>query len=326
MMPQTWSTERLATHLIVPNTHDDKYRRGVLGLRTGSSAYPGAAVLSVEAAWRTGIGMLRYAPPLGDSVPRLGLPTPAAAVLAAQPETVFVHGPVPAESCDAWVLGSGSDPRQRSFAETELLRRFLASSTPVVVDAGALELLVAGRPTAPVIATPHRGEFLSLWRGLDFGTLPADWPEDRGVSPSIEALSDAAARLSDALGVVVLLKGSTTVVAAPSGLTHTVGPSTPWLATAGTGDVLAGIMGALVATHARGVSPRRDAHPSPAPAHEVHDALAELAASAATLHDLAARVAAGVSVQSNHPGRPITASDVAQALPTAIAQVLAEHR
>lgn len=109
------------------------------------------------------------------------------------------------------------------------------------------------------------------------------------------------------LGVTVLLKGSTTLVTTPPGESATVGPATPWLATAGTGDVLAGILGALTAAHAaaRDDRPRVD-----------HDALLSLAATASLLHDCAARFATW------HEDRPITALDVAEALPAAVAQVL----
>lgn len=306
-MTVRWSVADAATWLRVPGPADDKYRRGVLGMRTGSAKYPGAAVLSVSAAWRTGVGMLRYVPPLDDGVSPLGLPQPAAGVLAAHPETVF--GDTSVRLCDAWVIGSGTDPSQRSSVEQSRLESLLSGTHPVVIDAGALELLVsgAGSITAPAIITPHRGEFTKLWHGIGLGALPQHWM-DRGAqsetgSTPPEALCDAALQLASSLGVSVLLKGSFTVAATPGGRSMTVGPATPWLATAGTGDVLAGILGALVATHSAEVL----ADP---------ELLAALGAAAASLHDAAARHAAG-DPEGRGAGHPITASDVVHAIPAA---------
>lgn len=300
-----WDAARAARHLVQPDERSDKYRRGVLGLRTGSTAYPGAAVLGVEAAWRTGIGLVRYVPQLGDAAPAHGLPTPAAAVLAARPETVFVSDAERAERCDAWVVGSGTDPEQRGFAERAAIERLLAGSAPVVLDAGALALLT-GRsdpPAAPVIATPHRGEFLALWRASGLGD--ADDEPGEGV----DERAAAATALARALGATVLLKGSETVVATPGGFVAVSGPATPGLATAGTGDVLAGALGAIVAAQADAVR----AGP---------ELLGPLGATAALLHDAAARIAAGEGRRGDGL-RPVTALDVAHALPEAVAAVAA---
>lgn len=286
-----WNVGRAAALLEAPDTDSHKYSRGVLGLRTGSNAYPGAAVLSAEAAWRTGIGLVRYSPPLDDEPQSLGLPSPAAAVLAVRPETVFSAGDDALTSrVDAWAIGSGTDPARRSFAEQQALERLLTEQNPVVVDAGALDL-VARRSTnahdsAPIIITPHRGEFARLWARAELQ------------APIPDSADEAAAALAKALGVTVLLKGSRTVVVSPGAEPITCGPATPLLATAGTGDVLAGILGALVATHADDV--RNDA-----------TVLAQLGATAAMLHDLAARIA-------SKGGGPITALDVAHAVPDAI--------
>lgn len=283
---ETWSAAEAGAWFKTPTAEDDKYRRGVLGLRTGSAAYPGAAVLSAEAAWRTGVGLVRYTAPLDDREPAFGLPTPAAAVLAARPETVFADDSAASRSrCDAWLVGSGTDPATRSFAEGEAILALLQGTAPVVVDAGALGLVAVARPASPTIITPHRGEFsrLCLAVEIDHGTA----------SPS---------ELAAKLGVTVLLKGSITTIATPAGRVLSVGPATPWLATAGTGDVLAGVLGALVATHADTVRERPEL-------------LAELGASAAVLHDTAARVASRDETIS------ITALDVAHALPAAFSVV-----
>lgn len=298
-----WKARDAARFLDPPTADSHKYRRGVLGARIGSSAYPGAAVLGVEAAWRTGIGVVRYSPPLGDDVPDLGLPSPAAAVLSARPETIVVDGhQAVAADCDAWLLGSGTDPRQRSFAERSAIAHLLSGDTPLVVDAGALSEL--GEQAAPVVITPHIGEFRTFWERLDLGGTPIE-----SASPTMERVH-AAAQLAARLGVTVLLKGSVTAVATPGGFGATAGPATPWLATAGTGDVLAGILGALVATHGTAVG-------------SDPELLGPLAASAAVIHDMAARIAAG-DPRGDDPrgdvqGRPITALDVAHALPDAVA-------
>lgn len=312
-------------HPCRPSSESDKYLRGVLGLRTGSSAYPGAAVLTAEAAWRTGIGVVRYVPPIDDAEPAFGLPAPAAAVLAVRPETVFMSpDALVRQHCDAWLIGSGTDPAQRSFAEHAALRRLLTQDAPVVVDAGALDLVVdrtvsgavdrnstdvADRDHAPVVITPHRGEFRTLWERTGLGELPSGWDVARGEAVPEAALVDAARRASARLDATVLLKGSLSVVAAPDGFVAVCGPATPLLATAGTGDVLAGVLAALTATNAALV--RR----TPA-------VLGACAASAAVIHDLAARIASHRDGESGVP-RPLTALDVAHAIPAALSQLTA---
>jgi hydroxyethylthiazole kinase-like uncharacterized protein yjeF len=281
-----WTRADAARALRRPTGADDKYSRGVLGMRTGSAAYPGAAVLGVEAAWRTGLGMVRY----------LGPERPTALVLARRPETVTADGRV-----QAWVIGSGTDAAARTAPETAALRALLSDTDPVVVDAGALDL--AAEATAPRVLTPHDREHARLRSALGLGHAPGD----RVV---------AARETAEATGAVVLLKGSVTVVAAPDGWAATVRSGTPWLATAGTGDVLAGVIGALVAgATARAVPP--DAA-----------ALAALAASGAWLHGRAGAIAAADAADGSGSapggGGPITALDVAEALPRAVAEALAD--
>ena len=272
----TWSSADVARVLRMPTAADDKYSRGVVGLRTGSTDYPGAAVLGVEAAWRTGVGMVRYLGPSRELV------------LARRPETVTTDGRV-----QAWVIGSGTDPSTRSRAETGALRGILARDEPVIVDAGALDLALGA--SAPVIVTPHDREHARLREALDLGGAS----EDRAA---------AAVETAAALAAVVLLKGSSTLVATPGGTVLRVDAGVPWLATAGTGDVLAGAIGALVAAAGSdGV---------------VTDAasLAALAASGAWLHGRAGAIASAAYGSS---GGPITALDVAEALPRAVGEVLA---
>jgi len=278
-MVASWTVQDAAGVLRRPGAADDKYSRGVLGIRTGSDAYPGAAVLGVEAAWRTGVGMVRY---LGPSVPTI-------LVLQRRPETVTVDGRV-----QTWLIGSGTDAATRSDADTEALRGILSSSLPVVVDAGALDL--APSATAPLVVTPHGREHARLRSLLGL----ADDPPTTDAARAASALETASA-----LGATVVLKGFVTVVASPNGWVRTVSAGTPWLATAGTGDVLAGALGAVVA----GAEPSVSA-----------DDLGPLAAGAVWLHGRAGSLAAG---DLGAGGGPITAGDVAAALPRAVAEALA---
>lgn len=269
-----WGRGDTARLLRAPSALDDKYSRGVVGLRTGSPEYPGAAVLGVEAAWRAGAGFVRFSGP-----PEVG-----ALVLARRPETVV--GSATSGRVGAWVIGSGTDAATRSVAEERHLRDLLAGAVPVVADAGALDLVPDA--AASVIATPHAGEYARL-RGIVGLAAPG---QDR-----VAALRETA----EALGQTVLLKGAETLVAASDGTVFIVPAQTHWLAVAGTGDVLAGVIGTLLA-----------ANPQATPA--------EAGAAAAWLHGRAAARAAGA--RQGSPGRPIVAMDVTEALPDAIAEVL----
>jgi len=261
-----WTEDDAAHHIAVPGEHDDKYSRGVLGVITGSDQYPGAAVLGVEAALHTGVGMVRY----------LGPPRPAALVLARRPEAVTADGRV-----QAWLLGSGMDPVDRDIAPMETA---LAQGLPTILDGGALDLHT--RATGPVVITPHYGELARLVGG-DVSAIAAD----------PEAFARSA---SDDLGVTVLLKGHTTVVAGP-GVALRVRSAPTWLATAGAGDALAGILGALVATQSARVP-------------EDPDELARLAATAALIHGLAASRASA--------GGPLTILGLCAALPATISALI----
>lgn len=296
-MALEWTAEQAAGVLRMPTASDDKYSRGVLGVRTGSDRYPGAAVLGVEAAHRTGLGMVRY----------LGPERPTALVLARRPETVSADGRV-----QAWLIGSGTDASERRAAETRALRDLLAGEVPVVVDAGALDLVAdapGGAPwRAPVVVTPHDRELARL---RDAAGLPAVDLTGPGVDRTAAAVDTARA-----LGVTVLLKGARTVVATPAGVARTVTSPTPWLATAGTGDVLGGILGALVAGAAGAAEAAGAA--DEAGALDV-EALGALAATAALVHGRAAAAASAARA-----GGPITALDVAEAVASVIGALL--HR
>lgn len=257
-----WTAADAAAWIAVPGPEDDKYSRGVLGLLTGSDRYPGAAVLGAEAALHTGVGMLRY---LGAA---------REAVLASRPEAVTADGRV-----QAWVLGSGVDPDDGPTMAR--MRRALDDGVPAVLDAGALELLPDAQ--GPVILTPHFGELARI-TGWDRAGIAAD--------PVA-----AARRAADELGATVLLKGSATQVAGP-GLALTVHTEVGWLATAGAGDALAGILGALLATNRV----------------EDRDDLARIAASASVIHGLAAERAGG--------GGPFTVLDLCRTIPVVIAELV----
>ncbi|MCK6066843.1 MULTISPECIES: ADP-dependent NAD(P)H-hydrate dehydratase [Microbacterium] len=272
-----WTADDVRRILRLPTRSDDKYSRGVVGLRTGSQAYPGAAVLGVEAAWRTGVGMVRY----------LGPEVPTSLVLARRPETVAAAGRV-----QAWVIGSGTDAAHRTPEDDTALRRVLVAAEPVVVDAGALDLAPVG--SAPRIITPHGREHDRLRAQTGLPPAGADADDDAREAAAVETAAH--------LGVTVLLKGATTIVATPGGWFRRIGVATPWLATAGTGDVLAGIVGAVVAGAA-------DA-----------DDLGPLGATGAWLHAEAGAAAAGAL---GARGGPITAMEVAAAVPRVVAGVLA---
>lgn len=264
-----WSARDAAAWIAVPSPTDDKYSRGVLGVITGSTQYPGAAVLGVEAALRTGVGMVRY----------LGPERPSTLVLERRPEAVTAEGRV-----QAWLIGSGI--AQVSGSESADWMAGAATQTvPFVLDGGALELCRTA--SGPVVITPHFRELAGLIDG-DADEIAQD-------------PASAAARAADSLGVTVLLKGHTTYVAAPGGplLSASVAPA--WLATAGAGDALGGILGALVATHANEIE--KDA-----------SALAQLAATASVIHGLAAEQASA--------GGPLTVLGLAAEVPGVIAELL----
>jgi ADP-dependent NAD(P)H-hydrate dehydratase / NAD(P)H-hydrate epimerase len=191
----------------------DKYARGVVGVVAGSAEYSGAAVLSAGGAVRGGAGMVRYDGP--DDVVR--------AVQSRWPETVAGTGRV-----QAWVVGPGLGSEA---AGGRRLDKALSEGVPIVVDADGLRFLPQ-RLDVPALLTPHAGE---LARMLD--TTREDVEAKR-----LHHARAAAARWN----AVVLLKGSTTLVVAPDGRVRANPSGTPALATAGSGDVLAGLAGALL--------------------------------------------------------------------------------
>ncbi|MEU9702738.1 NAD(P)H-hydrate dehydratase, partial [Streptomyces sp. NPDC047981] len=215
--------EDVARLLPVPGVESDKYRRGVVGVVAGSARYPGAAVLAVTGALRGGAGAVRYVGPAGD------------AVIARHPETL-VHAGAPGKAgrVQAWVVGPGLGDERSAVAEV------LASDVPVLVDAdglAGLDATAVRERTAPTLLTPHAGEAAALL----------------GVArEEVEAERLAAVReLAGRFGATVLLKGSTTLVAEDSGPVRVNPTGTSWLATAGSGDVLSGLAGSLLAAGLR---------------------------------------------------------------------------
>ncbi len=273
-IPLDWTRADTAAALRFPGPGDDKYSRGVLGILTGSEEYPGAAVLGVEGAARAGAGLIRYR----------GAATPTQLVLQRRPEVVTLPGQV-----QAWLIGSGMPGEAaRSPAVTAEMLAALAEAVPTVLDAGALSLLSSA--TGPVIITPHAGELRTLF--TDAG--------DEWVTRA-EIMADPAGwaqRAAVRFGVTVLLKGHTTVTAAANGESFQVIASSSWAATAGSGDVLGGILGALVAA-------------SSADILAGHTSLERVGAAAAFLHQAAAHQAS--------QGGPVTALDIAGSVPGVIA-------
>ncbi|MFF1515383.1 NAD(P)H-hydrate dehydratase [Streptomyces sp. NPDC058305] len=250
----------VAARLPRPGAASDKYRRGVVGIAAGSARYPGAAVLAVSGALRGGAGAVRYVGPA------------AGAVIARFPETlVSGEGPAKAGRVQAWVVGPGIGDDATSVAEV------LAADVPVLVDADALRLAdqetVRAR-SAPTLLTPHAGEAAALL----------------GVArEAVEEARLASVReLAGLYGATVLLKGATTLVAGPVGGPVRVNATgTAWLATAGSGDVLSGLAGSLlasglsaldagsVAAYLHGLAGRFAADGAPAGAHDVAAAVPE---------------------------------------------------
>ncbi|MEU4921076.1 NAD(P)H-hydrate dehydratase [Streptomyces parvus] len=254
----------VAALLPVPGAESDKYRRGVVGVVAGSERYPGAAVLAVAGALRGGAGAVRYVGPGAD------------AVIARFPEALVHAGPPSkAGRVQAWVVGPGlGDGRAAEAAVADVL----AADVPVLVDADGLRLLDAESVrtrTAPTVLTPHAGEAAAL-----LGTAREEVESGR-----LAAVRELAARYR----ATVLLKGSTTLIAEARDTPVRVNPTgTAYLATAGSGDVLSGLTGSLLAA---GLAPR------------------DAASVGAYLHGLAAR--------HGSDGAPVSAQDVADGIPAA---------
>lgn len=257
-----------------PGADDYKYSHGVLGVVAGCAKYPGAPHMVVGAGRHSGVGMVRlFQDPEAPQV--------AAAVVERFPDTVCTDSITDAK-VTAWTIGPGMGTTD---AARERLAAVLATDLPVVVDADALTLVAGdealrrslGQREAPTVLTPHVGEFARL--GFDVG-------DDR-----VAATVGAAAEL----GVTVLLKGPGTVIADPDGQVYVDIVGTSALATAGSGDSLSGIIGAVLSRRPPG-------------------SVAEAVAAAVVVHGLAGRIASA-------DDRPMTAWDLVGAVPDAVASI-----
>lgn len=219
----------------VPAAEDDKYSRGVVGVVAGSEAYPGAAVLVCAAALRAGAGAVHYVGPRRAQD----------LVLARRPE-VIVHEPADASHtlprATAWVVGPGVADHPGQDA---VIGAVLASGLPCVVDAGALEAAARARsagareaPADRVLFTPHANELVRTLGALRHDATEMAVQRDR---------AGHARLLAETVRATVLLKGAITLVASPGGALRELPHAPSWLATAGSGDVLAGVAGALLA-------------------------------------------------------------------------------
>ena len=342
----------LARYLLKPEADSHKYSRGVVRIIAGSQRFPGAGLLCVAGASHSGVGMIRLNAP--ERVENL--------VLAAHPQIV-PDGPALTGTCDALVLGPGLDAQKADWeAAAQLLE-----NTPAVIDASALEpvcaLVKEGklRLRAHHILTPHDGELarcLNLFAGTNTGEIAgkladkADKPLGKfafEISFALQRRIQGAQQLAALTGACVLAKGNRTVVVDAKAQVHTLPAATPWLATAGSGDVLAGLMGGLLALNVRagaghvgttvasGSATSADAAGTSQQSVDAqgHAALAsaaalapEIAQLAARLHALAGQLAAEAAgpkpTDASEPkptdavvAHPITAPEIAAAIPNA---------
>lgn len=259
-----------------PGDETDKYRRGVVGIVAGSDTYTGAAQLAVGGALSAGIGMVRFA----------GVAHPAEMVRERWPEAVVTQiapgdgqAVLGAGRVQAWAIGSGLGTDDDAG---RVIESVLSTDLPVLVDADAITWLASHRDvlkarSAPTLLTPHAGEFARLM-GLERDDIEA-----RRLEHARRAAAD--------LEATILLKGSTTILAAPTGEIRVNSASSPYLATAGSGDVLSGICGALLASGL---------------------AALDAGSAGAFIHGLAGLLAAGT------PPVTITAMEIADAVPSAL--------
>jgi hydroxyethylthiazole kinase-like uncharacterized protein yjeF len=204
----------------IPGPADDKYTQGVVGIAAGSATYPGAAVLAAGAAVSATSGMVRFAGSAAD------------VVRSRWPEVVASGSVADTGRTQAWTVGPGLGT---GAAGRDIVAEVLERGVPTCLDADAITLL-ANTPDladalvdSPAVLTPHAGEFARL-----FGEVGPD---------RVASVRRAAAKL----GATVLLKGHVTVIADPRGRVCVHPSSASWAATAGSGDVLSGLVGALLA-------------------------------------------------------------------------------
>lgn len=289
-----------------PGPYDDKYSGGVVGICAGSDAFPGAGILATTAAVRTTSSMVRY---VADG----GTHGVAADVVRACPEVVVSASVAETGRVQAWVVGPGRGTGEEAVAELETL---LQRREPLLVDADAItllaehghlrDLLVArsdgGLDDPTTLLTPHAGEFRRLAAAV--GSQIPDPDADR---------IGAAVAMAEALHCGLLLKGRHTVIV-DRPLTyrrggdarladfdvHTIDAGTSWGATPGSGDVLSGLTGAMMAQSQAELGSADHTAPS-----------------AVALHGAAAGLAAQVGGEESDRYVPTSASAVAEAVPRA---------
>lgn len=288
-----------------PEAGSHKYTRGVVAVVAGSERYPGAAVLSASGALQSGAGMVHHAGPAATR----------AAVLAAHPEAlVSAEGPDP-ERTDAWVVGPGLDADEDSGRRWARTRDAVLArpSSPLVVDASALQMITAQELAdlraagASVVLTPHAGEWSRLTERIPAPDAAAGGTaDDAEAGPGRDGGTLGELRRWTAThGATVLLKGPRTLVVQPDGEAWVMDAGGPELGMGGTGDVLSGAIGAVLAADSARRSHATD-EPGPVPT-------AALAATAAWLH-------ARAGAEQARAGRITT-----QTLPAALGAVLAQQ-
>lgn len=248
---QRYPTERLVELLPHPAADANKYTRGKLVFLGGSAAYPGAAFLACAAAQRSGAGyVLAHCAP--ETAPVLRTQRPSLVVRAwdeMAPGALRAHDGHPA-ACLIGCGMDGADDAQRRL----VLDTLAACELPYVLDGGALAAVASdagqrlcaehARAGHSIILTPHGGEAAVLAAHVGIATPPSE------ATPAQQAAFARA--LSEAYAATVLLKGPISIIAcasgtSSSGVSYLMDEGTPALAKAGTGDVLAGMVGALLA-------------------------------------------------------------------------------
>ena len=288
--------------LFAPSADEDKYRRGVVGVVAGSDTYPGAGLLATFAASNTGVGMVRL-----NSTRRV-----EDLVLHYAPGVVTVGGRI-----QSGVIGPGCT-NERYDDCRELAQFCIESKLPLVIDAGALDLVKGlrdyadahSRSLSRTILTPHHGEAARLLTQLGHPLSRADVDADPATS---------AKELASLTGAIILLKSSTTLC---SYLHHDQGnrtqeifsipQETPWAGVAGSGDVLAGTVAGIAAGF-QARAERRQGNPSISEAE-----CSTLASLGAWVH---AQAALRASMGLEGKMRPIQAIDIARALPEIIGEL-----
>ncbi len=247
-----------------PGAHSHKYSRGLVAVIEG--AMPGAARLAARAAMAGGAGYVVLAGdrPWGEGPDALV----RREVRSAEDLTEFLGW----DRIDAVVLGPGLGRDRRAEV---YLRAAFAAPCPLILDGDALTLLGTGAArwletrAAPTWLTPHSGEFDRMFAG-EGGKI------DRTVAAAAEARA------------TIVHKGADTVIASPKGDVRFLAGASPWLSTAGTGDVLAGLLAAQVVQGGEGTAPAEAAA-------WLHARAAQLAGPALIADDLIAHIPEAIS-------------------------------